>query len=84
MNDRQDTTPARRWRRAAPLLLILPYIGTLWVSSYASIEPTLWGIPFFYWYQFLWVAIGVAITVVVYTVEESSEESAGATPDRHK
>jgi hypothetical protein len=84
MNDRPSTSSARSWRRAAPLLLILPYIGTLWVSSYASIEPTLWGIPFFYWYQFLWVAIGVVITVVVYTVEESSEESAGAPPDRHK
>jgi peptidoglycan/LPS O-acetylase OafA/YrhL len=80
MNDRPSTSTARGWRRAVPLLLILPYIGTLWVSSYASIEPTLWGIPFFYWYQFLWVGIGVAVTIVVY----AAEESPNAPPDRHK
>lgn len=85
MNDRPSKSSARKssarsWRRAAPLLLILPYIGTLWVSSYASIEPTLWGIPFFYWYQFLWVGIGVAVTIVVYFAEESSDTP----PDRHR
>ena len=53
-----------------PLLLIIPFIGTLWVSTYASITPELWGIPFFYWYQFLWIGIGAAITIVVYLAED--------------
>ncbi len=64
-------TRGRGWRRLVPLLLIIPFIGTLWVSSYASLQPELWGIPFFYWYQFLWIAIGALLTIVVYLVERS-------------
>lgn len=71
--DRSSTGTTHRWRRAILLLLIIPYIGTLWVSSYASIEPEVWGIPFFYWYQFLWIAIGAVITIVVYLTEGSSD-----------
>ena len=66
-------TPTRHWRRAIPLLLVIPYLGTLWVSTYASITPELWGIPFFYWYQFLWIGIGAAITIVVYLAEGHAE-----------
>lgn len=73
MKDHPSQNSARSWRRAVPALLIIPYIGTLWVSTYASIEPAIWGIPFFYWYQFLWIAIGAAITIVVYVVEPSSD-----------
>jgi hypothetical protein len=60
--------PARRviWAR---LLLLLPFIGMLWVSSYNTLEPTLGGVPFFYWYQLLWVLLGAAIVAVVYWVE---------------
>jgi peptidoglycan/LPS O-acetylase OafA/YrhL len=68
-----SSSPTRRWRRAIPWLLIVPYIGTLWVSSYASITPELWGIPFFYWYQFLWIGIGAAITIVVYVAEDRAD-----------
>jgi len=67
-------TRGRGWRRLVPLLLIIPFIGTLWVSSYASLEPALGGIPFFYWYQFLWIAISALLTIVVYLVERSEEK----------
>lgn len=53
-------------RKAAYLLLIIPFIGTLFPSFYASTTPTLWGFPFFYWYQFLWVFISSIITGLVY------------------
>ncbi|MGO4571385.1 DUF3311 domain-containing protein [Microvirga sp. 2TAF3] len=39
------------------LLLLVPFIALLWVPFYNSIEPTIAGIPFFYWYQFIWVFI---------------------------
>ena len=72
MNARERSTPSRtrRWRRLVPWLLVIPYIGTLWVSTYDSVAPELWGIPFFYWYQFLWIGIGAAITIVVYLAED--------------
>lgn len=56
-------TPARV---VAALCLIAPFVGVLWVGSYAKVEPTLIGIPFFYWYQMLWVPISAALTSVAY------------------
>jgi hypothetical protein len=56
-------------RRAAPLwylLLLPPFVGMLWVPFYDSVEPSIAGIPFFYWYQALWILIGAGLTVGVY------------------
>lgn len=47
-------------------LLVVIYAFTLWVPSYNRIAPTLAGIPFFYWYQLLWVLISAALTAIVY------------------
>ena len=52
--------------RAWYLLLLLPFIGLLWPPLYARVEPRLWGFPFFYWYQFLWVPVAAVLTAVVY------------------
>jgi len=35
-------------------------------SVYNKTDPTLGGIPFFYWYQMLWIAVSVVVTLVVY------------------
>ena len=48
------------------VLLLLPFVGLLWVPFYNSIEPRLAGVPYFYWYQFLRVLISAIITAVVY------------------
>jgi hypothetical protein len=60
--------PVRRvlWAR---LLLAVPFVAMLWVSSYNSAEPMVAGIPFFYWYQLLWILIGAALIAVVYALE---------------
>ena len=60
---RDATNRGSRWWL---LLLLLPYVGLLYPPIYARLEPELWGIPFFIWYQFLWVFITVAITALVY------------------
>ena len=52
------------------LLLILPFIGLLWVPFYNSAEPELWGFPFFYWYQFVWVFITSFLIWIVYVGEK--------------
>ena len=46
----------------AGILLAIPIVALLWVSSYARETPRLWGFPFFFWYQFLWVFICAACT----------------------
>jgi len=69
MRDQDDEhRPVRRvlWAR---LILAVPFIAVLWVSSYNSAEPMVAGIPFFYWYQLLWIVIGAALIAVVYALE---------------
>ncbi len=48
------------------LLLVAPLVGVLIPSIYNEMRPELGGIPFFYWYQMLWIPLGVLITVLVY------------------
>jgi hypothetical protein len=55
-------------------LLVLPYIALLVPSWYASADPRLFGVPFFVWYQFLWVILGVALTGAVYMVYRFPED----------
>ena len=38
----------------------------LWWPFYNRIEPKLFGFPFFYWFQFLWVGSGALITGLAY------------------
>ncbi len=47
---------------AAGILLALPLVALLWVSSYARETPRLGGVPFFFWYQFLWVFLCAGMT----------------------
>jgi hypothetical protein len=48
------------------LLLLTPFIAMLWPPFYNFREPTLIGIPFFYWFQLLWIIITAVITAIVY------------------
>jgi hypothetical protein len=50
------------------LLLLLPFIGLLWVPLYNFREPALFGLPFFYWYQFAWIPLTILITWLLYRV----------------
>jgi len=52
--------------RAWYLLLIVPLVGVLIPTIYNTRDPELAGIPFFYWYQMLWIPLSVCITVLVY------------------
>ena len=41
-------------------LLLVPLAGTLIPTIYNHEDPSLGGIPFFYWYQLLWVPLSVS------------------------
>jgi hypothetical protein len=43
--------------RARFLLLLLPFIAYLYPAWYDRVDPRLFGFPFFYWYQLLWIAL---------------------------
>lgn len=58
-------TPARV---IAGVCLILPFVAMLWVGSYSRMEPTLLGMPFFYWYQMIWVLVSTVLTMIAYAL----------------
>jgi hypothetical protein len=60
----------RKGFRPLHLLLLLPYIAMMWVPSYNRIEPEIAGIPFFYWYQLVWIVLGAALMLPIYFSEE--------------
>ena len=53
------------------LLFIIQFAAVIWPPFYNKIEPTLGGMPFFYWYQLLWVIIGAILTAIVYFATEA-------------
>jgi len=52
------------------LLFLVQFIAVLWPPFYNTAEPYWKGIPFFYWYQLLWVLIGAVLTAVIYLATE--------------
>jgi hypothetical protein len=58
--------PAPSDRSRWNLLLLVPLLTVLYPPLYNRIDPTLLGIPFFYWYQLAMIGVSVACTLVVY------------------
>ena len=48
------------------LLFAIQFAVALWPPFYNRVEPALIGIPFFYWFQLLWVIVSAVLTAVVY------------------
>jgi hypothetical protein len=46
-------------------LLAVPFL-VLWVPLYNTVEPTLFGFPFFYWFQLVWIFASMIVTAAVY------------------
>lgn len=61
-NTARDRKPTQWWL----VLLLAPFIGVLWVPFFNRVDPQVGGIPFFFWYQFLWVVISALVTALVY------------------
>ncbi|WP_171167113.1 DUF3311 domain-containing protein [Streptomyces sp. I05A-00742] len=59
----------------AGVCLALPFGAMLWVDSYARLTPEFIGIPFFYWYQMLWVVVSTALTTVAYVIVRRHERA---------
>ncbi|GAA2723182.1 MULTISPECIES: DUF3311 domain-containing protein [Streptomyces] len=57
----------------AGICLAIPFVAMLWVDSYARVSPAFIGIPFFYWYQMLWVLIATLLTTIAYVLVRRRE-----------
>ncbi|NJP15104.1 DUF3311 domain-containing protein [Streptomyces thermoviolaceus] len=57
------------------LCLVAPFVAMLWVGSYAKTDPTFIGIPFFYWYQMVWVLISTTLTMIAYRLWQRDQRA---------
>jgi len=57
---------------AAGILLLIPIVALMAVPSYSKTDPELFGFPFFFWYQFLWVFLCSAMTWCAYMLTLSA------------
>lgn len=61
---------------AVGVLLVIPVLSLLIVPLYAKRGPVLWGFPFFYWYQFLWVFLAAGFTFAAYLLIQRARAAA--------
>ena len=57
-----------RTKVIAGILLLIPMVALAVVPVYSGETPRLWGFPFFYWYQLLWVVLTSGFTYSAYVV----------------
>ena len=77
MSDRSSRSLPVGTKVAAGVLLAIPVVALLLVSTYAKKTPELWGFPFFYWYQFLWVFLAAGFTYAAFLVIETARGRGG-------
>ncbi len=61
-----NPSPVRKLGLLQVILLAIPCIAVLAVPFYNTLEPSLYGIPFFYWWQLIWVPVSGVFIAVVY------------------
>jgi|CZKU01.1.fsa_nt_gi hypothetical protein len=71
---RYDAGRRTRGSRGWYVLLLAPFVGMLWVPLYNRVEPRAGSIPFFYWYQFVWIGVSAVLTAVVYFATRNDAE----------
>ncbi len=64
------------------LLFVVQAVAVLWPPFFNRTDPALGGLPFFYWYQLLWVIIGAILTAVVYVATRDRSGAARRPPRR--
>ena len=67
---RERERPIKRFHPVY-LTLLIPYAAWVWVPFYNRIEPSLFGIPFFYWWQIFGIFLTAASIYPVYLYQES-------------
>ena len=55
------------------VLLIPPVVLPLWVPLYDKTDPTLWGFPFFYWFQFALILFSAVLTIIAFLLSQVAD-----------
>jgi hypothetical protein len=60
---------ARARRLWIGLMFLVVVVVSLWVPLYNRTEPTLAGMPFFYWFQIAWIVAGAGAVGLAYVLQ---------------
>ena len=66
--DRDEQTSGLK---GALWLLVIPVLALIFPAIYNRETPTLFGFPFFYWYQLAWVFLATAVLGLVYKLTKN-------------
>jgi hypothetical protein len=84
----EPSAPARRPARGLwtliVVLLVPPVVLPLWVPLYNKADPTLWGFPFFFWFQFALIIVSAVMTVLVYVLSLAADGRSRRTGARRR
>jgi uncharacterized BrkB/YihY/UPF0761 family membrane protein len=75
---RRTRNPGVYW--LVGVLLLIPIVMPLLVNVYARESPDLGGVPFYFWYQFMWIPIAALVTFLCYRIvarQERRDREAG-------
>ncbi len=65
-NAPSEKSSADTGRRRLYWILVIPFIAMLVPQLFNYSEPSIGGVPFFYWYQLLWIPLTSFCTWIVY------------------
>jgi hypothetical protein len=51
------------------VILFIPFFAAIAVPLYNRVEPSVFGIPFFYWFQFMLIIVAAIVTALAYKAE---------------
>ncbi|HEY2880710.1 DUF3311 domain-containing protein [Nocardioides sp.] len=64
------------------IVILLPAVVIpLWVPLYDKTDPTLWGFPFFFWFQFALILMSAVLTGVAYALSQVGDRRRSAAPE---
>ena len=69
MSGVEPQEPQTRRSAWARLLLLIPFVAVLWMPFYNRAQPEVFGFPFFYFYQLVWILLSSAVIGIVYHAE---------------
>ena len=58
--------PSKLRRRVWYVILFVPFFTAIAVPLFNRIEPSFYGIPFFYWFQFALIIVAAIVTGLAY------------------
>jgi len=58
--------PSRLKRTVWYVILFVPFFTAICVPLFNRIEPSIGGVPFFYWFQFALIIVAAAVTAAAY------------------